>query len=499
MSKKLYNATDKGWKAMSEILDREMPVERPRRRALVFWLLVLLLPLAGALAWLTIGRVPAAAPAKKPPLSTPDRPVAQSPAEQAHSPVTIAAPPILAENSNSSADEIGNETATPSRATAPVAANKTNSNAAIAAKKQPGIAQKQIGTTAVANRDLAANSTSNSIGKTTGTAPAATPVAPVANTGTEPAASAARPVAVVANTSTEQAPSTPQAETAAPATTAPAETPAPVAATPRVLPTAEPIAQMQPTTPAQPNIDPLRQKPSALRFGASAGAFSDMSAHFGGATAGVSLDWQANERWGLRSGLAYQYHALQESEQPLTTITTSTYAEATGDNTIFEPNGTTVNLNDLTSPVYVAVSRLHRLEIPVLAYWQPSTKWRVYGGPSVGYTAYTEVADLSFKNSKTFKVQSGTPADNLSSRISDQTTGFDFRLNIGTSFRVGKNLELGVFYQSPVKVATNPDWLAGADFHATPGANPDIELLAKERQTATNGRSVLQFLATVFF
>ncbi|MFN0013409.1 MAG: outer membrane beta-barrel protein [Saprospiraceae bacterium] len=494
MNKKSYNVTDKGWKAMSEILDQEMPVERPRRRVLVFWLLFWLLPLAAVIAWFMTGQVPGTR-FKDLPVSTPERPIARQPVEQSHPSVTISTPPVSEKNYSDRTGGTRNEATNQRHTTEPATTIKANSTTvANAATIQPGLAQKQIGTTAVTHK-TAANSNTNKAEKITGTTPVTAPAAPAT---TAPDLLATNPVAiaVTANVPADPTPEAPQIETASPTTSALAEKPAPTA-TPPVMPTAEPIAQVMPT-PAPP-IDPVRQKTKALRFGASAGAFSNMSARFGGVTAGFAADWQASDRWGLRSGLAYQYHALNENEQPLTTVTTGTYAEATGDNTIFDTSSIPVNSNDLTTPVYVAVSSLHRIEMPMLAYWQPWTKLRVYGGPSVGYTVYSEVADLSYKNNKTFKIQSGTPAGNLSSRVSDQTSGFDFRWNLGTSFRVGKNLEMGVFYQSPVKVATNPNWLEQTDNQMTPAPSPDIQVLAKERQSAAIGRSVLQFMATVFF
>lgn len=250
--------------------------------------------------------------------------------------------------------------------------------------------------------------------------------------------------------------------------------------------------------PLAPPIEPIREK--SLQLGASTGAFSDMSARFGGAIAGLTLDWKVGKQWGLRSGLAYQYHALQGNDQPLTTVTTATYAEATGDQKVFDNGGFITTAVDLTAPVYVTVTRLHRVEMPLLAYWQPIPKVRVYGGASLGATAYAEVDDQSYKGFQVYDIKAGTPARNLNNRVSDQMRSLDVRWNIGASFRIMRSVELGLFFQSPIQALSDTNWLETDPGASTPSnLNPALETLASERQTAANGRSLFQFLATVFF
>ncbi len=43
--------TDKGWNAMQDLLDREMPTPARRRRLLWWWVVLLLLPLTALVMW----------------------------------------------------------------------------------------------------------------------------------------------------------------------------------------------------------------------------------------------------------------------------------------------------------------------------------------------------------------------------------------------------------------------------------------------------------------
>lgn len=492
MSNKSYrsekNATDKGWQAMQEILDREMPVERKRRRAFVilYRLAAVLLPLLGALTWFLSNLGPAAVP-----VSPADQPVAERTA------ATPGHPEAVAMNSAETRRNENGKSATPTHPDAGsadwTASGITPDNRNVtpgASKKQPGgesakdtpPTPKQPAKKGTVSHPIVdgaiAPALHASVEPQPASAPAETaqPVVPVVTPDESPALVTSEP------TPAQTAPQT-----------APSETVMPTAATPAA---ADTLAQT--ALALAPPIEPIREK--SLHWGASTGALSDVSAQFGGATAGLTLDWKVGEKWGLRSGLAYQYHTLPENDRPLTTVTTATYAEATGDQTIFDNGGFVTTAVDLTAPVYVSVSRLHRIEMPLLAYWQPLPKVRLFGGASLGATAYAEVDDQSFKGYKTFDVKAGTPASNLNSRVSEQVRSLDVRWNVGASFRATRSIELGLFFQSPIRALSDTSWLAADTGASTPSnINPSLEKLATERQTTANGRALFQFLATVFF
>jgi len=501
MNNKSYHseksATDKGWKAMQEILDREMPAERPRRRAFVilYRLAAVLLPLIGALAWFTHNSGFGAAPV----LPT-DQPVAERPAGKTTQPDMIALKPveprkhtneIVGATAHSTPETRSNNDATPGTTTK-TATRQKHGNPSDTDNKQPAAVASKEKETSPAPKKNAKKGTVNQPIVNGAIAPALhasaepKPVLTPAET-IPPGASDAMPAESPALAAIEP---NPVPTTTQPAISATEPAPvAPVASTDTLVQTALPLA---------PPIEPVREK--SLHWGATTGAFSDMAARFGGATAGLTLDWKVGQNWGLRSGLAYQYHALQDNDRPLTTVTTATYAEATGDQKVFDNGGFITTAADLTTPVYVTVSRLHRVEMPLLAYWQPVPNVRVFGGASIGATAYAEVENQSFKGFNVYDLKAGTPTRNLNSRVSDQVRSLDVRWNIGASIRVVRSVELGLFFQSPIRALSDTNWLAADTGASTPNnLNPDLEALATERQNAANNRSLFQFLATVFF
>jgi len=489
------SAADKGWKAMQEILDREMPVERKRRPVFVilYRLAAVLLPLLAALAWFLNNPGSGVAPG----LSS-DQVVAE------HTTGKTALPKETILNPEGNREHTSGVADAATRSTSGVQANTSENHtiAAISAK------QKQNLTADSGDKQQPAVTAS----KETPPVPKKTPkkgkvgqptvdgaIAPALHASTEPQPAKAPAVETTQPGTSDVAPVESQALTTTdPIPTQTTPQPAISAAEPApVLAPAAVDTLAQTTLALAPPIEPIREK--SLHWGASTGALSDNSARFGGATAGLALDVKIGEKWGLRSGLAYQYHALQETDQPITTVTTAAYAEATGDQTIFD-GGFVATAADLTAPVYVAVSRLHRLEMPLLAYWQPIRKVRLFGGASVGATAFAEVDDQSFKGFKVFDLKAGTPTRNLNSRVSEQMRSLDVRWSVGASFRATRHIELGLFFQSPIRALSDKDWLSDVSAPTSPNnINPDLERLATERQNVANERGLFQFLATVFF
>lgn len=498
MSNKSYrsekNIADKGWKAMEEILDREMPVERKRRRAFVilYRLAAVLLPLLAALAWFVSetgpdGRVvsPAGQPVAEQTAGKNAQPATgiRKPGEsrlETPAPAEIAALDTPEARENTPAKPVANSAAQKSGVSSGAGAKQP---ATMASKEETPTTPKKNSKKGKASQAIVDGAIAPALHASLEQQPAGAP----AET-TQPGTPDVMPAERTALAATVPDPT--QTPTQQPAISA-AE-PAPVAAP------ASADTLVQTALALAPPIEPIREK--SLHWGATTGALSDNSARFGGATAGLTLDWKVGEKWGIRSGLAYQYHTLQEDNQPLTTVTTATYAEATGDQTIFDNGGFVTTAVDLTAPVYVAVSRLHRVEMPLLAYWQPFSKVRLFGGASLGATAFAEVNDQSFKGFKVYDIKAGTPERNLNSRVSEQVRSLDVRWSVGASFRATRSIELGLFFQSPIRALSDTGWLEADSGATTPSnINPDIEKLAMERRDVANSRGLFQLLATVFF
>lgn len=493
MNQNLYNVdkktTDKGWKAMRATLDREMPVEQPRRRVWLLWLLALLLPAAGFFFWPKTESAQPVAPA-----STPERPVAE---RQVRQPNRNSDNSALALPHVASEERIG-------AAAAAVRALKTEEPTL--RHTRPTTHRANAAATPAANTPIAAASPA----KTGAENPAATslPVAQILQ--------AATPIEVAAETPASVAtPYAPDAPNTSSATTTPAAGHHGQSAWPTesgaenkisATPTAELAAQPHnpPPAPGEPAAPtkPVQDKNKIMAWGATAGLLAKPSALLGGTSLGLTADARLGKRWGFRTGLAYQYHRLQGDDRPIVTVTSGAYAEATGDVSILTTNGFIVNAHDLTAPVYVPVSRLHRLEVPLTAFWEATSKLRLYGGPSVGLNVWTQTGSRALKNSITYDVKSGMPAHNLNQKVSTQLREIQAGLTLGAGYRLHQHLEVGLAIYSPIRA------LSGNKRHldySTPVANLDTKEsynlagLVSTRREAALGRPLLHLSATAFF
>jgi hypothetical protein len=521
MDQNLYNVdkkvTDKGWKAMQEILDREMPTERPRRRIWILWFLALLLPAAGLLLWLNPAEKTPASP-----VSSAERPIAEQLHEQEHQPADrkIIAGASAARNEQVAPSEKMEQftSATPLSlaASTTTSAAKRKATAIPAAPPATPAPVSAATPTNLTERDAdvhtstppAINSEINSAAATPSPVLIPAPTAPTEpdadiQASTPPATSPEIKTAAAASAPVlADAPTTPAEQNTEPNASNPPATNAevaPVAAMPSPVlasvPT--PTTVEQGAAPATPII-PVRENKKSLSWGATVGVLSETTPGYAGATAGLVAEWQPGKRWGLRSGLAYQFHLLRDEDRPITSVTTAAYAEATGDQTIFD-NAFTVSSSDFTVPVYVPVSRLHRLEIPLQVFWQPTRNVRLYAGASIGANFYAQTASRSLKNGKIYDVQEGTPARNLNQEVSRQIRGGQIGWNVGISYQPTKRIELGLFFQNPVTSKHAEPQFQDVAAPNTSNALDVLRTLTAERQGTVNGRSVFQLSATAFF
>ncbi len=384
---------------MRRALDREMPEPRRRRPVALIWILGLLLPTAGGLAWMLFSP---GHPGVMPRIE--NTPVAAVPPHPVQPPYTKITPSHKANTGEPSSKLPAKTTPTAT----PVPMPKSNvSNFKPTARPTPksNPAKASILATALEDQPAAGqpvyakNSTppAGSTDKQAAFSAIPNPVTPDNPSGTGPgpivtpdnpsasASSASENSNIAANPNTPaQTGDNPSlAETVQPETSpepahtvaienpAPAQTVMEYAATD---PAENPSPQVDPeseTNPILPAIQPVKSTvPSKWSIGATTGVLSDASVSYAGATAGLSTTWQPNRKWGVRSGLTYQYQPMPSEERPVVSITSATYVESTGDFKVYANNSTS-GFNaaaEAAAPVYVPVARLHRLELPLLAF-----------------------------------------------------------------------------------------------------------------------------------
>lgn len=237
-------------------------------------------------------------------------------------------------------------------------------------------------------------------------------------------------------------------------------------------------------------------------FGATAGILSSIQPAYAGFNLGLSTEWRAHSNWGIRSGLGYQYQVLRENDRPILNLSTDSYVQVTGDQKALAPSNVTNNVDvDYSTPIYIPVSRLHRVEAPLLAFWQPWNRWRVYGGGTVGATFLAQAGSHSLRNNTVLEIQAGAPTRNLSSKITDQVRNWDFRWSLGIGFQPAPRFSFDLFLHNPLYFSKIADSAAQLDPLGTPTSYFESVYpgLAEQRPKAAGGNSLLHFTTTVFF
>jgi hypothetical protein len=147
-----------------------------------------------------------------------------------------------------------------------------------------------------------------------------------------------------------------------------------LASLPVLLPAPPLSARPLPLCPANAEQTLASQTPGAKRLSAGLilGAFAQPGAEARGLVIGPTFDWNAGRYWGLRTGLGYRFTHLHGNE-------------LTASNAVYLESADLVRLSPGALPskadgIWVRLSHMHRLEVPVLLYGQMTPRLRLYGG-----------------------------------------------------------------------------------------------------------------------
>ena len=382
--------TDKGWRSMRGVLDREMPAKK-RRRPLAWWLLGVFILAAGAGGWLWHRSVKAAPP--------PGRAVEKAVARQ----------PVV--------DAGGNE------------------RQARMQPDKPGTALPAV-LPAAGIRESARHETGSSSGRKGSIA------------GLNGAALAVSP---------EKQAETPVFTASVPEVPGSPVNMASLAALP------EKDRYPRPETPARPvfsQVNPVEQavvkkKTNASRrwsVGIAAGIHSENLSGLNGFSSGVAVDWQFSRKWGLRTGIRYARYRPSVQERPVVSIDNTEYADATGNFAVIQdvinnPSTGSPSIDPSYQKVLVPVDRLQRLEMPLLAFWQPVRSLRLYGGATVSRNLSAKASMQNYANNKVYLADNKNALSNLNSLTSSTLSRWQANALFGAGLRFGKRFELDAFYQ----------------------------------------------------
>jgi hypothetical protein len=390
------NTVDRGWNAMQQMLDREMPVKK-RRRAVWWWLSLLLLPLAILAGWWL------------------QQPEGQNvPREE--TPVTN-----------------WNDTHKMAREAAPATPEIA-----------PSVASSSLITTAKV-KDQPKKYTQ----KRTTAAGQPSPQENIQLLENQP------PIAGIADP----------------------VTPAPIQI---VMISVEPqlVGSLTPRSEVQPQILPTgisvqKGNPDFKPFwtiGATSMASTEQFTTINGFSTGVTADWAIARKWGLRAGLLYNIHTPEKNHRPVVAVNSDIYTDnlegeitarnvATGAEVTSVP-GTNTLADSLNGQVYIPVSRLQRVELPVMIYWQAAKPLKVFGGFSFVRTLNTKADRLNYSGEYQLTLNDQIAEDEISN-ISDETyKSWNVNAMLGLGLRVSPVFELGMQGTLPFRRFTNMDLLS---------------------------------------
>jgi hypothetical protein len=442
MDKKIV---DKGWVAMRQTLDREMP-ERRRRRIVWWWFGLLLIPVAGFGGWWwaeknALPKTPA----------PPSEPMAQR-----VSPLK-AAP--------SSPDVPTTASATPDRARADVAA------AANARSASNFPTEKKPLCSAVLN-------------------PSESPATAASPNAELPSANAANPTIFVDS----------EARLAAfePFSTLPI-------LSQNLENQIEKSFSLWALLLQGKSISVTKVKRAPWAFGALAAVGTERFSALNSLSVGGVADWEARKKWGLRAGLAYNNYRASEGAQIVAVLDANDYAAAVNGN--FEAldslgNQVTEAYNISVTPssqVAVPVSALHRVEVSMSAFWKPARQVRLYGGASVAYLAGLKSEANVYAGNYSLSLNEQSAAKAANELVSNEIRRWQTEAQVGLGWQVSKRFELGIFYRQPFSAGGKSAQSYSLDLNTAGSPSPNIDSEANERATRRGRVPWLNLQGVLFF
>jgi len=424
------NTTDKGWEAMQQLLDREMPVKPTRRRLVGGWWWLLLLPLAGYSTWEWM-KYASILPAQS------ASPVAQN----AHT------TPLTANNTPTSATpSITQMAESPTEIAVPAWNNPPSRSAEAIARPSKG-AQASTAQTFIAENG---SKTPDNLLVNTSQSPDLAWVATPLSLSTD-----------VLNT---------PIQSIDPHTNIPSN---------------------KPQTIQGASIKPLQRRVfKTWTFGSITALTSEQFTSVNGFSTGVNVDWAFSRKWGLRSGLLYQIYTPEENHRPVASIERNDYASNIAQNLIIVDAHTGVEViqttpgdyvNSLTENVLVPLNRIQRLEIPLSLFWQANTQVKVLGGLSVSRILSTRADRQNYSGQYLLQLTNQAAQDDASRLIANQLGRWNTVATVGIGWALAQQFELGFSARLPFSKQpsyTPPPSIGGP---TTPPGLPD----AKRRYTPT--------------
>ena len=200
---------------------------------------------------------------------------------------------------------------------------------------------------------------------------------------------------------------------------------------------------------SSPEITRKLPRKATWSYGVLAGLNSERLLRVNGGVVGLVIDWQPLRRWGLRAGLQYAVQRLAIDESLVTVITEEAYESMSNSLGLFDNSGNFGNIGDFSSintDILASVRRIHRIEAPLLAYWQPRRALRVYAGASLNHTFLAQTSSRILADNQIFKVATGR--DEINRLATERLQTWQVKWQGGLGYRIGRRAEMNASIQT---------------------------------------------------
>jgi len=247
-----------------------------------------------------------------------------------------------------------------------------------------------------------------------------------------------------------------------------------------LLPTLPPALEVAPTPrdfatypDYTANLTKKLRHRASWELGVVASINSERLPRINGGTLGMLADWQPLRHWGLRSGLQYTMQRLAADESLVTTISEDAYERSSNGLSLLDGSGNYTyigNYSSINTDILAAVRRIHRIEAPLLVYWQPGRAFRVYTGAMLHYTFLAQTSPRIFADNQVFKVATGH--DELNRLATEKLNRWQVKWQLGVGYRLGRRVELGASIRAALpKISLRKDSHIAADLQVVADQN----------------------------